>query len=152
MRHEKLPYLETQKKQLGFEFGQFQMALASAWKLPEMYIDFMDPKYATFPRVIDIRLADSIARRADRGWYQPALIQDMKDVAALLHQSEDEIATRIHHNAVVAANQWEMYGVTPAAALLPLLPGSGLWRQRLLNLMWHQLVHPKQPPVLYLSR
>lgn len=122
MRREKLPFLDTQMKVLGFEFGQFQMAMASAWKLPEMYIDFMDPKYATFPRVIDIRLADSIARRADRGWYQEALLQDMKDVAALLHQSEDEIVARIHHNAVVAAAQWEMYGVTPAAALLPLLP------------------------------
>ena len=123
MRREKLHFTETQQKLLGFEFSQFQMAMASAWKLPEMYIDFMDPKYAAFPRVIDIRLADSIARRADRGWYQEGLIQDMKDVAVLLHQNEDEIVARIHHNAVVAARQWEMYGVTPAAALLPLLPG-----------------------------
>lgn len=123
MRREKLPYLETQQKLLGFQFGQFQMAMASTWKLPEMYIDFMDPKYATFPRVIDIRLADSIARRADRGWFQEALLQDIKEVAVLLRQNEDDTVSRIHHNAIVAANQWEMYGVTPAAAWLPMLPG-----------------------------
>ncbi|TCV90195.1 HDOD domain-containing protein [Sulfurirhabdus autotrophica] len=124
MRQDKLPFIETQKALLGFEFSQFQMALARAWNLPELYIDFMDPENSERPRVIDIRLADSIARRSDRGWYQEALWQDMKDVALLLRMEEEPIIARIHQNAIIAARQWELYGVTPAAAWLPLLPGT----------------------------
>ena len=123
MQEKKWHFVEAQKEVLGFELSDFQMALGNAWNLPELYVDFMDPRNAERPRVIEIRLADAIARRADRGWHQESLHSDMKEIAALLRMSEDAIVSRIHHNAVVAAEQWPLYGVTPAAAWLPMLPG-----------------------------
>jgi hypothetical protein len=44
-------------------------------------------------------------------------------IAGMLHMHLDEVVNMVHHNAVVEARHWDWYGVPPAAALLPMLPG-----------------------------
>ena len=113
----------TFREVMGFDLGEFQMALGRAWNLPETYLDFMDPQNASRSRVLEATLAASIAGRAETGWYGEGLLKDMEAVATLLHMGEGETVARIHQQSVLAAREWEWNEVPPAAAWLPMLPG-----------------------------
>lgn len=114
---------QAAKELLGFEMKEFQFALADAWKLPEMVQSFMQSESASKPRVLGVIMAASVARHADAGWYGTELLADYEIIANLLHIPFDDAVAMVHHNAVVVARHWECYGVTPAAAWLPMLPG-----------------------------
>ena len=114
---------EAQLEVLGFTLMDLQLALASAWNLPETLRMFMDDEAAVRPRIKEVGIATSIARRAATSWYDPGLLSDYTAFAASLHIHLDDAITMIHHNAVVEAKHWEWYGVPPSATWLPMLPG-----------------------------
>jgi hypothetical protein len=100
-----------------------QLALASAWNLPETLRDFMDSANAVHPRARVVVMAATMARRAARGWFDDGLLADYEVIASLLRIPVDEIIPMLHRNAVAEARHWEWYGVPPAAAWLPMQPG-----------------------------
>lgn len=113
----------AQKEALGFMLREVRPALASAWGLPELPLDLMDCANVGNSRTLNVLLAVSLARHADSGWHGSEIEVDMEEAAAFLRAPLDDTVTLIHRNAVSAARQWKWYGVPPAAAWLPLLPG-----------------------------
>ena len=122
-RHMGLSAQEAQQQVLGFTLDQLQPPLLQKWGFPEHLYDMMCIPNATNPRTQLVHLAVAVARHSRWGWYGSALENDFEAIAALLHHPLDEIVSLIHRNAVAAARQEERYGVTPAAAWLPMLPG-----------------------------
>ncbi|MCW5623937.1 MAG: HDOD domain-containing protein [Burkholderiales bacterium] len=113
----------AQKVVLGFTHEDLQLALASAWKLPQMLQLLMDGHHATRPRVRNVLVGVAIARHSARGWHDPALPDDFKATRELLGLTDDQTWRLIRQAALQAANDWKIYGVRPAAAWLPALPG-----------------------------
>ena len=122
-RRNKTSLAQAQKEILGFDSRELQFALAEAWRLPELMQAFMHSENAVQPRILGVTLAASVARLAETGWYAPQLLADYEVIAGMLHMHLDEVVHMVHHNAVVEARHWDWYGVPPAAALLPMLPG-----------------------------
>jgi hypothetical protein len=122
-RRKKLSLAQAQKEILGFDTRELQFAIAEAWHLPELMQEFMHSENAIQSRVRGVTMAALIARRAEVGWHDPALRADYEVIAGMLHMHFDEVVHLVHRNAVMEARYWDWYGVPPAAALLPMLPG-----------------------------
>lgn len=122
-RRNKTSLAQAQKEILGFNARELQFALAEAWRLPELMQAFMHSENTVQPRILEVTLAASVARLAETGWHDPALLADYEAIAGMLHMHLDEVVHMVHRNAVVEARHWDWYGVPPAAALLPMLPG-----------------------------
>ncbi len=112
----------AQQDLIGFDLRSLFDALLHAVKLPDLMLHLTDPGNAQAARVNNVQLAAAVARHAEFGWHGPALEQDMAAVATLLHISEEDVVSRIHRTAVLAARAWRWYGAPPAARWLPLLP------------------------------
>lgn len=123
VRHERLFYSLAHEKVMGFSVADFRIALAAAWRFPDMLAELVDCRNAGQPRAQGVLLAVSITHLAERGWYGPQMDACLEAVADTLNLPLEEAVSRVHQTAVAAARHWEWYGVTPAAAWLPLLPG-----------------------------
>lgn len=122
-RRKKISLVDAEKEVLGFDLREFQFALAEVWNLPELMQEFMHNESAPRPRMLGVIMAASVTRHAEAGWYGTQLSADYEVIAGLLRLTFDETVSIIHHNAIASARHWERYGVPPAAALLPMLPG-----------------------------
>lgn len=122
-RRNKTSLAQAQKEILGFDSRELQFALAEVWRLPELMQAFMHSENTVQPRILGVTLAASVARLAETGWHDPQLLADYEVIAGMLHMHLDEVVHMVHRNAVVEARHWDWYGVPPAAALLPMLPG-----------------------------
>lgn len=122
-RRNKISLAQAQIEILGFDLRELQFALAEVWRLPELMQSFMHGENSAQPRVLAVVLAASVARLAEVGWHGPALLADYEVIAGMLHMHLDEVVHMVHRNAVVEARHWDWYGVPPAAAWLPMLPG-----------------------------
>jgi hypothetical protein len=123
MHQENMSIDEAQYLVLGFGFDQLSAELAKRWHLPELVHESLDPENIHNPRVFSIRLAIQLARHAEFGWYGEALWQCMQDVSELLALDINELVPRIHQTARDTAVDTGLYGVRPAASLLPMLEG-----------------------------
>lgn len=122
--HAAIPLEAAQAEVLGVAPHELQSALAQAWHLPELLLDLMgavDPDMRT--RAFGVNLAVSVARHSDQDWYGNELAADFESAGAFLHLPVDAASSMVHRSAVAAARHWEWYGVAPAAARLPMLPG-----------------------------
>jgi HD-like signal output (HDOD) protein len=122
-RRNKTSLAQAQKEILGFDSRELQFALAEEWRLPEQMQAFMHCENSVQPRMLGVTLAASVARLTQTGWHDPELLADYEAIAEMLHMHLDEVVHMVHRNAVVEACHWDWYGVPPAAALLPMLPG-----------------------------
>jgi hypothetical protein len=122
-RRNKISLAQAQKEFLGFDARELQLAIAEAWRLPELMQAFMLCGNTVQPRILWVTLAASVARLAEVGWHDPALLANYEVIAEMLHMPLDDVVHMVHRNAVVEARHWDWYGVPPAAALLPMLPG-----------------------------
>lgn len=118
---------QAQKEVLGFDSRKLQFALAEEWRLPELMQAFMHSENTVQPRVLGVTLAAKVARLAETGWHDPQLLANYEAIAGMMHMHLDEVVHMVHRNAVLEARHWDWYGVPPAAALLPMLPGD--WPQ-----------------------
>jgi HD-like signal output (HDOD) protein len=91
----------AQKAVYGVELNAVQLALVRAWRLPALLVEMMDDAHAGRPRVRNVLCAVNLARHAEHGWSDPALPDDLADVAALLRVDADA-ARRIVDAAVPA--------------------------------------------------
>jgi HD-like signal output (HDOD) protein len=123
----------AQKGVLGFALADLQSALAREWRLPRLLQDLMDDRQASKPRVQTVQLSVGLARHAALGWYDPALPNDYAGLQKLVSLPPDQVRRWVRQSALQAARHWRDFGVRPAAAWLPMLPGS-----------WPAAAHPDQ--------
>ena len=75
---------EAQQAVLGITLADLQQALMKAWRLPELLIRLGDERHAESSQVKNVMLAVRLARHTAQGWDNPALPDDISDIAALL--------------------------------------------------------------------
>jgi HD-like signal output (HDOD) protein len=89
------PTLRTTQAQvqvLNVELAAVQQALMKAWRLPELLVQISDDHHAESPQVRNVLLAIRVARHSAQGWDNPALPDDIHDIARLLNL--DDAPTR----------------------------------------------------------
>jgi HD-like signal output (HDOD) protein len=74
----------VQREHLCVELADLQHALMSAWGLPELLVRISDDRHADSDQVRSVLLALRVARHSAQGWDNPALPDDVRDVASLL--------------------------------------------------------------------
>jgi HD-like signal output (HDOD) protein len=77
----------AQRTVLGIELTDLQQALMRVWRLPELLIRISDDRHADSPSVQTVMLAVRVARHTARGWDNPAIPDDVDDIARLLNLS-----------------------------------------------------------------
>ncbi len=75
---------DAQQAVLGITLADLQQALMRAWRLPELLIRLGDEHHAESSQVKNVMLAVRVARHTAQGWDNPALPDDISDIAALL--------------------------------------------------------------------
>jgi hypothetical protein len=88
------PHLRSraaQREVLNIELSELEQQLMRAWHLPQLLIQLTDDHAAghalIYPQVRTVRLAVQVARHTERGWDNPALPDDITEVADLLNLS-----------------------------------------------------------------
>jgi HD-like signal output (HDOD) protein len=112
---------DAQEQVLGINLHQLQLALCTAWKLPNLLRDLMDDTQAHVPRVKNVVLAVSLARHSAHGWEDAGLPDDYAATAAFLKLPQREVCERIVRLAISAAAADSWYEVAGTASLLPAL-------------------------------
>lgn len=77
----------AQKRLLNVQLSELQQALMKAWALPELLIRITDDRHADHPSVQSVVLAIRLARHTALGWDNPAIPDDISDIAQLLNMS-----------------------------------------------------------------
>ena len=78
----------AQQAVLGITLADLQQALMKAWRLPELLIRLDDAKHANSSQVKNVTLAVRLARHTALGWDNPAIPDDVADIAQLLNLSQ----------------------------------------------------------------
>ena len=63
--------------------------------MPELLKNLMDDEHATTPRARNVTLAVRLARHSAKGWNDPALPDDYKDIGELLHLVPEAVMQRL---------------------------------------------------------
>ena len=77
----------AQRELLNAELNEVQHALMQVWRLPEILVRSTDDHHAENSQVRTVLLAIRIARHTTQGWDNPAIPDDIRDIAALLQLS-----------------------------------------------------------------
>lgn len=85
----------AQQRVYGIRLTDLQLALARTWHLPQLLIALMDDDKADQARVRNVVCAINLARHSSNGWEDPALADDYRDIARLLHISEQAVLGRL---------------------------------------------------------
>lgn len=124
VRGEHLYYGLAHEKVMGFSVADFRASLAASFHFPDMLTELVDCRNAGMPRAQGVLLAVALAHISERGWDGKAVNACLEGMSETLNLPLDETVALVHQTAVAAARHWQLYGVTPAAAWLPLLPGA----------------------------
>jgi acetoin utilization deacetylase AcuC-like enzyme len=68
----------------------------------------MSEAHANSPRVRNVVLADDLARHAANGWKDPALPDDFRAIADLLHMTPDAVMMRLGVDAYITDEREEL--------------------------------------------
>lgn len=83
--------LQAQQELLNVALPELQHALMEAWRLPSLLVRITDDRHIEDPQVRNVLLAIRVARHSMRGWDDPALPDDVRDIAALLQLGEEPV-------------------------------------------------------------
>lgn len=108
---------------LGFPEQALHQALVTHWNLPHLLHHHGLPGQVPHPRLDTVRLSVALVRHAEQGWHHSALPEEYQALARLIGLPADQCVRWVHQAAVQAARSWRLFGVAPAAAYLPMLPG-----------------------------
>lgn len=86
----------AQRRCLHIELADLQQALMRSWRLPELLTRVLDDKHADHPTVRTVLLAIRVARHSAQGWDNPALPDDVSDIADLLQLSTTATRHLLH--------------------------------------------------------
>jgi HD-like signal output (HDOD) protein len=87
--------VDAQEDVLGLRILAIQDALYRAWNMPAFLRALIDEEQADRPRVKNVMLAVALARRLAHGEQDPALADDLKEIAQLLNLSESALNDRL---------------------------------------------------------
>jgi HD-like signal output (HDOD) protein len=73
-----------QRELLQAELADIGHALMQAWHLPRLLLRISDDRHADSAPVKNVLLAIRLARHSANGWDNPALPDDVRDIATLL--------------------------------------------------------------------
>lgn len=110
---------DAQQRALGINLHDLQLALCTAWKLPNLLRDLMDDTQAHVPRVKNVVLAVALARHSAHGWEDAGLPDDYAAIATFLKLPQRDVCERIVRLAIGAAAADSWYEVAGTASLLP---------------------------------
>ena len=85
----------AQEKVFGFTYLDLQLALCTAWKLPELLLKLMDDQHAEQGRVKNVKLAVDLARHSANGWNDAALPDDFSAIEVFLGITHDDLMERL---------------------------------------------------------
>jgi HD-like signal output (HDOD) protein len=77
----------VQEQTLGVKLPELQHALMLAWRLPDLLVRCADDSHAEHPSVKSVALATRLARHTAQGWDNPAIPDDVTEVASLLNMA-----------------------------------------------------------------
>lgn len=77
----------AQRQVLNIEIADLQASLMRAWRLPELLTHMGDELHADNANVRSIELAARLARHTAKGWDNPAIPDDIAELAGLLNLS-----------------------------------------------------------------
>lgn len=91
---------EAQRSLLHIELGELQQALMKNWRLPPILVQISSsqasPQCQTQPQVRNVQLAIRLARHSADGWHNPALPDDVAEIAALLNLATQPTLHLLH--------------------------------------------------------
>lgn len=88
--------LQAQQEVLNVTLPDLQHALMEAWRLPSLLVRITDDRHVEDPQVRNVLLAIRVARHSMQGWDDPALPDDVRDIAALLQLGEEPVRRLLH--------------------------------------------------------
>ena len=77
----------AQLAMLNIELADLQQVLMKAWRLPDLMIRIADQRHAEQTNVRCVTLATQLARHTANGWDNPAIPDDIAQIATLLNLS-----------------------------------------------------------------
>lgn len=77
----------AQRALLGVPLTEVQHALMLAWRLPELLVRITDDRQESASQVRNVTLAIRLARHTANGWSNPAVPDDVRDIAQLLNMA-----------------------------------------------------------------
>lgn len=92
-RHQRSSLL--QEAIYGVSLHQLKLALAQAWRLPELIMQLLDHRHAENPRVRNVKLAVDLARHSANGWHDAALPDDFEGIRELLHINQETLVRQL---------------------------------------------------------
>jgi HD-like signal output (HDOD) protein len=87
---------DVQRELLQVTLSDLQQALMKTWRLPELLVRISDDHTSTSPQVRNVQLAIRVARHSARGWDNPALPDDIVDIAQLLNLGREPTLQLLH--------------------------------------------------------
>lgn len=85
----------AQQTVLGIRGTELQLALAKAWRLPELLLSLMDDTHVEHPRARNVIHAVNLARHSANGWDDPAIPDDITEISKLLGISGASLMERL---------------------------------------------------------
>jgi HD-like signal output (HDOD) protein len=120
----KLGWKSAQIEAYGFALPELSRVLLERWNMPPLVLDAVRPEATeAHKRPRGVMLANALVRDADVGWYGPAVIADLEEIAEARRMTPDDAAAQAHAQAAEFARRHAFPGVVPAATWLPMLPG-----------------------------
>lgn len=87
---------DLQREVLNVELADLQQGLMKAWHLPDLLVRISDDHTSAQPQVRNVQLAIRVARHSARGWDNPALPDDVDEVASLLNMGTAPTLQLLH--------------------------------------------------------
>lgn len=87
---------EIQLEVLHVSLSDLQQALMKAWRLPELLVRISDDHASNSPQVRNVQLAIRLARHTAGGWDNPAVPDDVTDIATLLNLAPEPTLQLLH--------------------------------------------------------
>ena len=78
------PSCELERAVLNIDLVELRRGLMSAWQLPTMLTQIADDRHVDAAQVRNVWLAVRLARHSARGWEDPAIPDDVSEIATLL--------------------------------------------------------------------
>lgn len=94
-RHPDLRSTDAQREVFGATAQELQLAIAKAWRLPDLLVSLMNSANADNPRVRTVQLANALARHNARGWDNPAIPDDLAEISELLHINRTQLVRHL---------------------------------------------------------
>jgi HD-like signal output (HDOD) protein len=81
----------AQEQVFGFRLVSLQKELVKEWQLPALLLNLMNAENNQQPRVLNVVLADRLARHSAHGWDDAALPDDYKLIGELLNVKTEDV-------------------------------------------------------------